>query len=712
MAQVTPIDEFRDGRLGLPELLTEIEKTFSKGDSSEQAALLNSWRKNELKELLDRRVYNLIDEKIETAYSKTRLGAAADEKTIIAPSAVTLRPGYILNGRFTLEEVLGRGGMGVVFRATDLRKKEAQDRDPNVAIKVLSDDFRNHPDSFKALQREARKAQSLAHPNIITVYDFDREGSLIYLTMEYLSGAPLDKQMKGRRGPWPMGQVLPIVKAIGAALAFAHENGIVHSDLKPANIFITNGGRIKVIDFGIARAVKRSDGGGDAEATVFDVGRLRALTPAYASIEMIEGRPPDVRDDIFAFGCITYELITGRHPYGRIMATDARDEGIVPKKPRQLSSRQWRALAGSLSLMRDYRTPTVQQFIDEFAGHPKKLPLAAMLGGGAAAAMLVGLAALYLAGDINLGGHETEVTNTTEAEHRAAEQAKKEAARLAAVEAAQREADRRAAEAARKDAERQAAAEAARKDAERQAAAEAARKDAERQAAAEAARKDAERQAAEAARKDAERQTAAEAARKDAERQAAAEAARKDAERQAAADTAPNDTERQAAAEAARKDAERQRAEAAKKEAERKAAEAGQREAERKAAEAARKDAQRQAADSQNPNNGKAGGQVAALNVPKLSSSSLFGSWCSGSVKISLSSSEWRFQLSNGTEITLPVTQYRVLADKISVYSKDSQGHDLITEFGGISDNRMTQIRGRFLDADDWNNYNRVFNKC
>jgi serine/threonine protein kinase len=796
MAQVTPIDQFCNGRLGLPELLTQIDKTFSKGDSSEQSALLDSWRKNEQKKVLDRRVYNLIDEKLEAAYSKTRLDAPAEDKTVIASSAAGLRPGYVLNGRFILEEVLGQGGMGVVYRATDLRRKEAQDRDPNVAIKVLSDDFRHHPDSFRALQREARKAQSLAHPNIIAVYDFDREGSLIYLTMEYLSGTPLDKQMKSRKGPRPVAQVLPIVKAIAAALAFAHENGIVHSDLKPANIFITDNGRVKVIDFGIARAVKHPDAPpGEREVTVFDAGRLRALTPAYASIEMIEGQPPDARDDIFALGCITYELITGRHPYGRTMATDARDEGIVPKKPRQLSSRQWRALAGTLSLIRQNRTPTAQQFINEFAGSPRKLPLAAILGGGAAAAMLVGLTMLYFIGEVSFGSHGPEVArpgsepSAAEAERRAAEQAKQQASQLAAAEASKRDAERQAAEAsrreterqaaaaARQETERQAAAETARKETERQTAAEAARKEAERQAAAETARKETERQAtAEATRKEAERQAAAETARKEAERQAAGEAARKEAERQAAAETARKEADRQAAAdvsrkeaeqqavaetarkaaerqavetagsdlerqgaEATRKEAERKAAEATQSEAKRKAAEAAQREAERKAAEAAqseakrkaaeaaqleaerkaedaaRRETQRQAADAareQSARDAKSGEQVAVLNVPKLSEASLMGSWCSGPIKIRLSSTEWRFQPTNGSETVLPVTQYRVSDGKIIVYSKDTQNRDMITEFGGVGGDQMTQIRGKFLSSDSWSTYDRVFKKC
>ena len=104
--------------------------------------------------------------------------------------------GDTLNGRFVLEECIGFGGMGTVYKALDLRKLEASDRKPYIAIKVLNVQFRGHPKSLIALQREARKAQALAHPNIVTVYDFDRDGPIVYLTMEYLSGKPLSQMLR------------------------------------------------------------------------------------------------------------------------------------------------------------------------------------------------------------------------------------------------------------------------------------------------------------------------------------------------------------------------------------------------------------------------------------------------------------------------------------------------------------------------------------
>lgn len=273
--------------------------------------------------------------------------------------------GDTLNNRFVLEECLGVGGMGTVYKALDMRKLEASDRKPYVAIKVLNVQFRGNPNSLVALQREARKAQVLAHRNIIAVYDFDRDGPIVYLTMEYLTGKPLSQLLRtpGYKG-MPVRAALPIVRGMCNALAYAHEHGFVHCDFKPANVFLTTNAEVKVIDFGIARVFQRPEE--ESDATVFDPGSLGALTPAYASPEMIEHREPDPRDDIYALGCITYELLTGHHPFDRLSATQARNADFKPQRPPNLDARQWRALRTALSFDRDARMPSVVRFIAEF----------------------------------------------------------------------------------------------------------------------------------------------------------------------------------------------------------------------------------------------------------------------------------------------------------------------------------------------------------
>ncbi len=292
------------------------------------------------------------------------------------------RVGMTLKNRFVLESVLGRGGMGVVFKARDQRKEEAQDRNPYVAVKVLNEEFKRHPESLKALQRESRKAQNLAHPNIVTVYDFDRDGDTVYMTMEYLDGEPLDRFIK-RDNPrgMPLKEVLPVIDGIGRALAYAHQKGVVHSDFKPGNVFLTRDGGVKVFDFGIAQATKQA-GTSAGDQTLFDAGTLGALTPSYASVEMLEGGEPDPRDDIYALACVTYQLLTGRHPFDRRPATEARDAKLSPRPVAGLSRRAWRALLQGLAFDRTARCPDVESFL---AGlRPVKRSRIAVIGGSVA----------------------------------------------------------------------------------------------------------------------------------------------------------------------------------------------------------------------------------------------------------------------------------------------------------------------------------------
>jgi serine/threonine protein kinase len=302
--------------------------------------------------------------------------------------------GDTLNGRFVLEECIGFGGMGTVYRALDLRKLEASDRKPYIAIKVLNVQFRGHPKSLITLQREAKKAQALAHPNIVTVYDFDRDGSVVYLTMEYLVGRPLSQVLRapGFSG-MPFAEVLRIVGGIGRALGYAHQQGFVHCDLKPGNIFLTDKREVKVIDFGIARAFHKPED--DAEATVFDPGSLGGLTPAYASPEMVEHREPDPRDDIYGLACITWEMLTGRHPFNRLSGAEARAAGMKLERPRQLGYRQWRALKAALAFDRAARTPSVEAFMQGLRGErpPRETMLIAV--SGVAALLLVAAGAGY-----------------------------------------------------------------------------------------------------------------------------------------------------------------------------------------------------------------------------------------------------------------------------------------------------------------------------
>ncbi len=286
----------------------------------------------------------------------------------VAHQSASANKHRILKDRFILLDVLGVGGMGIVYKAQDRLKVEAQDRDPYVAIKVLSDEFKTHPEAFISLQRESRKAQRLAQPNIVKVYDFDRDGDTVFMTMEYMEGKPLDQMIAQYKATGlPRDDIWKIVQGMCSALIHAHDVKIVHSDFKPGNVFITNDGIAKIFDFGIARAVAQVDRleGKSVDKTVFDAGSLGALTPAYASLEMLEGETPDIRDDIYALGCVVYEMFAGKHPFGKMPADEAFEKKLKPKRIPGLKKRQWRAIEKALAFKREDRVESVETFYND-----------------------------------------------------------------------------------------------------------------------------------------------------------------------------------------------------------------------------------------------------------------------------------------------------------------------------------------------------------
>lgn len=281
--------------------------------------------------------------------------------------------GSIIKQRFKLEKVLGIGGMGKVYKALDLLKAEAKDKKPHVAIKLLNDDFKDHPEAFISLQRESSRQQKLAHPNIATIYDFDRVGgpnTPVYITMELMEGMELKDFIKKKvrpKGGLDFDEAYDIIRQLGLGLIYAHERNLVHSDFKPGNAFMCDDGTVKTLDFGIARAVKNPVTG-EAEKTLFDPGKLGALTPAYASLEMLEGEEPDTRDDIYALGCTAYELLTTKHPFNKLPANKAKENNLVPPYIKKLNKKQNRALRRSIAFNRENRSPNVAHFLEEFEG--------------------------------------------------------------------------------------------------------------------------------------------------------------------------------------------------------------------------------------------------------------------------------------------------------------------------------------------------------
>lgn len=308
-----------------------------------------------------------------------------------------LRGGDTLNDRFVLEATLKRGGMGTVFKALDKRRLEVDARTVYVAIKALNLELSLHPDALRALQHEAFQAQSLSHPNIVNVFDFDRDGDIAFITMELLEGETLASLMKRIKPEvLPRDKSMALISDMAAGLAYAHERGILHADFKPANVYVMKDGSAKVLDFGVARALDAGRGHGNG-GSEFDPGTLGGKTPAYATKETLEGRDPDPRDDVYALACVAYQLLSGRHPFGDLSAKEAQEKEITPSRIKGLKRRQWRGLAGGLALERDHRTPSVTQLLEELGAVPEAVYKSPVRQPEVWGAGLV-LAALFFAG--------------------------------------------------------------------------------------------------------------------------------------------------------------------------------------------------------------------------------------------------------------------------------------------------------------------------
>jgi serine/threonine protein kinase/Tfp pilus assembly protein PilF len=211
-------------------------------------------------------------------------------------------------GPYEIQSPLGAGGMGEVYRATDTKLGR------DVALKVLPGEMAQDPERLARFRREAKALAQLDHPNIVTIYSVEECDGIHFLTMQLVEGLPLDRVIP--QGGLPFEQIVEIASALGDALAAAHDKGIVHRDLKPANVMVSNEGRVKVLDFGLAKDVGASD---PADATLTSDHRTQAGmvmgTPAYMSPEQTSGRPLDHRTDIFSLGVLLHEMATGRRPF-------------------------------------------------------------------------------------------------------------------------------------------------------------------------------------------------------------------------------------------------------------------------------------------------------------------------------------------------------------------------------------------------------------
>ena len=228
---------------------------------------------------------------------------------------MSLSPGTRL-GVYEVTGLIGAGGMGEVYRARDTKLGR------DVALKLLPAAFANDPDRLARFEREAHVLASLNHSHIAAIYGLEETNGLTALVLELVDGPTLADRIA--QGPIPLDESLPIARQVAEALEAAHEQGIIHRDLKPANIKVRPDGTVKILDFGLAKAEKAPFASGAPALTSPTITSPALLTgagvllgtAAYMSPEQAKGRSADRRSDVWAFGCVLFEILTGRRPFG------------------------------------------------------------------------------------------------------------------------------------------------------------------------------------------------------------------------------------------------------------------------------------------------------------------------------------------------------------------------------------------------------------
>ncbi|MFL6577013.1 MAG: serine/threonine protein kinase [Povalibacter sp.] len=273
------------------------------------------------------------------------------------PSNEGTSPGSILRDRYELLTILGRGSSGTVYKALDRHRAHLDVSARCVAVRVLKLNYRDSPHALAELEQQFHQAQSLAHPNIVSVFDLDRDGGTFFMVMELLEGELL-LEVLDRLDHRAMARdrALSIIGSIGAALAHAHRRGVVHADLRPGNVMLASNGDVKVMDFGFVRRQyadpKRNEPWiGDAPLAASP----QTSTLAYSSEERVNGDSAQPSDDVYSLACIAYEMLSGHHPFGGRSAPLARAQGRKPQRVKGLNRTQWSTLQMALQWAREDR---------------------------------------------------------------------------------------------------------------------------------------------------------------------------------------------------------------------------------------------------------------------------------------------------------------------------------------------------------------------
>lgn len=276
----------------------------------------------------------------------------------------------VLLGRYQLERLLGVGGMGAVYRARDLLREQFGDPDPYVAVKLLNEEFSQYPDASTLLYSEFALTVRLRHPHIVRLHSFEVDSvcQRAFITLELMRGLTLDQLLCERPEGLPWNECRSIALSLLEALEYSHECGVLHGDLKPSNVMLAEDGP-RLFDYGL---------GQPREGLLDGLPRLsrerfNAWTPRYAALELLEGAPISPASDLFATACVLHELLTGKHPYNRLDAREAKAQCLEKrlKAPRSLESQTWQALRSALALNENERRIGVRELRETFLAQPK-----------------------------------------------------------------------------------------------------------------------------------------------------------------------------------------------------------------------------------------------------------------------------------------------------------------------------------------------------
>lgn len=298
----------------------------------------------------------------------TELIPLLNDLPVSAERASIAKLPQVLAGRYRIERLLGAGGMGVVYRARDLLSEQFGDPDPCMALKILSEEFSESPDASALLYSEFALTRHLRHDNVLRLHTFevDTDCQRAFITMELMRGLTLDHLLCERPLGLPWTELRDIALPLLDALAYSHARGVLHGDMKPSNVMLSEDG-VRLFDFGL----------GQAEAGVLpglahlSRDRFNAWTPGYAAPELLEGQPLSASADVFGVACVLYELAGGKHPFRRLSSAAARNAQLDRelRAPRHLPRHCWPALRKALAFDAAERTISAAQ-------------LRAVMGGG------------------------------------------------------------------------------------------------------------------------------------------------------------------------------------------------------------------------------------------------------------------------------------------------------------------------------------------